>query len=394
MAGVTKHIYDRDIIEIQRMWSKHLKSIADIMPYEYSYTDVIDLLKKYYPYEWKSVEYKKLYYDKKDYYIKRHKGKIRYNMPYAETLIKRNPTYKKLISKEFCEQYNKNFSAEKQREVAESLWRKRKIKIEKVDLKIKNAKEKTQSVTPAFINQMMGLYARKTTSQHDKVYILHELIKYYNPKVIQFLFKLNDTELNIQLRKLAFARLQSLNFQPRLRGQKDMQAPTSNKKRKQYLLKQYPYEKFSLEYTPTELEYRICNGGEQQIKTYDYFISHSSVDSTIVQQLIDNLNASNKNVFCDWISDSDYLKRNLLCEATLKVIEWRLEQSDAVIFVNTKNSYKSIWCKYELNYFYELGKPIYYLTDKDLQDGCYKLKKYDIDAVYDPKYKMINLGVK
>lgn len=58
-----------------------------------------------------------------------------------------------------------------------------------------------------------------------------------------------------------------------------------------------------------------------KIKEYDFFISHSSKDSFSVQKLIVYENQQGNNVFCDWISDADYLKRNLMCDATLRVIE-------------------------------------------------------------------------
>ncbi len=35
-------------------------------------------------------------------------------------------------------------------------------------------------------------------------------------------------------------------------------------------------------------------------------------------------NQQGNNVFCDWISNVDYLKRNQMCDATLRVIEKRL----------------------------------------------------------------------
>lgn len=69
------------------------------------------------------------------------------------------------------------------------------------------------------------------------MYILLELKKYYSFKIIQFFFKLNDTELNKQLRWIAFYHLQSFNYHPRARKQKYMQVHTSNKKRKEYLKK-------------------------------------------------------------------------------------------------------------------------------------------------------------
>lgn len=59
MSGVTKHIYDNDIYSINIMWNKQLKQIEKILPYTYDERIIINLLKKYYPHEWKSVEYKK-----------------------------------------------------------------------------------------------------------------------------------------------------------------------------------------------------------------------------------------------------------------------------------------------------------------------------------------------
>lgn len=78
-------------------------------------------------------------------------------------------------------------------------------------------------------------------------------------------------------------------------------------------------------------------------------------------------------MFCDWINDSDYLKRSLVCESTLKVIEWRLQQSEAIIFVRSEKSVNSIWCQYELNYFNELGKPIYYIDQKDIENKTFRI---------------------
>lgn len=138
-------------------------------------------------------------------------------------------------------------------------------------------------MTPEFIDKMIGLYERKNTSQKDKMYILLELQKYYSPKIIQFFFKLNDTELNKQLRWSAFCHLQSFNYQPRARRQKYMQVHTKNKKRKDYLKKVYSEQKCEIPKTPMELEYRIDNGKEQKIKTYDFFISHSYKDGATVQ---------------------------------------------------------------------------------------------------------------
>ena len=112
MSGVTKHIYDNDIYSINIMWNKQLKQIEKILPYTYDERIIINLLKKYYPHEWKSVEYKKRYYDTKDRYLIRKKGKNRYNMRRAEVLIRRNPKFKQLTSYKYKKEYKNNFNSE------------------------------------------------------------------------------------------------------------------------------------------------------------------------------------------------------------------------------------------------------------------------------------------
>lgn len=94
-----------------------------------------------------------------------------------------------------------------------------------------------------------------------------------------------------------------------------------------------------------------------------------------------------KIYFFGWINDVDYLKRNLLCEATLKVIEKRLEQSKALIFVKSSNSLNSKLCNYELNYFYNLNKPIYIINKENIINGSYGIE-YLVSAWFkDEDYK-------
>ena len=391
MPGVTKRISDHEIRDIISMWSQQIKTILPILPYEYGKEEIITLLKEFYPHEWQSVEYKHLYYKKKDEHIKKHTGRTRHNMPSAFKLLDRVPLFQKILTDGYRSRWRTNFSLDTQKLARQTLYHKRKPKIDKVDKKIAVAKVKTQQVTPDFIGKLIGLYERENTSQKDRMYILLELKKYYNPTVINFFFKLNDTEINSQLRWSAFYHLQSFNYAPRARRQKYISVHITNKKRKQYLKNVYPYETYDIPETPQELEYRINNSKEQLLKKYDYFISHSSKDSMSVQSLIAAENQLQKNVFCDWINDVDYLKRHLVCEATLNVIERRMEQSEALIFVESQNSINSIWCKYELNYFSELGKPIFIVTKENIDAGIFDLQPMKTCWFIDPNYKKLAL---
>ncbi len=391
MSGVTKHIFEHEIRDVISMWSKQLKEIKNILPQSYTEEDIIAMLKEFYPHEWNSVEIKYWYYEKKDRNIKKRFGKKRYNMKRPEQLLRNVAEYKKIMSVQYQNDYADNYSEEKSEKLKRELWEKRKNKIKKIDQKIEKAKFKTQQVTPEFLDQLIGLYERKNTSQKDKMYILLELQKYYSPQIMQFFFKLNDTELNKQLRWIAFYHLQSFNYQPRARRQKYMQVHTKNKNKKKYLREVYPNESYKIPKTPDELEYRIENAKEQKIKTYDFFISHSSKDSASVQKLIQYENQNGKNIFCDWINDVDYLKRHLLCSATLKVLEKRLEQSKGVIFVLSDNSMNSMWCKYELNYFEELERPIYFIKTEDIEKDNFMITPL-IDKWYlDAEYKQLAL---
>lgn len=96
MSGVTKHIYEHKIRDILQMWQKQIKSLLPLLPQYYKESDIIALLKHYYPHEWNSVEYKYSYYQQKDKYLKKRFGKIRYGMKKPERLLHSVSLYKKL----------------------------------------------------------------------------------------------------------------------------------------------------------------------------------------------------------------------------------------------------------------------------------------------------------
>ena len=179
MSGVTKHIFNQEVRDILSMWDCEIKTIEPLLPKEYSSGDIITLLKEFYPHEWHSVEIKYVYYQTKDRYIKRKFGKSRYHMKAPEVLLMDASRCKKILSKEYQRIHFDNYTEESGVLARENLWLKRKPKIERVNQKIEKALSKVQQVTPSFIDQLIGLYERKNTSQKDRRYILLELKKYY-----------------------------------------------------------------------------------------------------------------------------------------------------------------------------------------------------------------------
>lgn len=390
MSGYTKKAYTKDLENIRRDFTSYIKKIINVLPENYDFDTILSLLKEYYPYEYQILDEKYQYYSKRDKSLISRKGKARFFMPTAEVIIKQLGITKKILSDPYKKDYKLKFNKEEQFKNQELLKKNRLPKINKRREKIEKAKLKAQEVEPVYLDALIGLYSKKRTSQMDRVYIFNELKKYYCTKVINFFKRNVQAEYNRQLREMAFYCLQEWGHYAVLRKQKYMRIHTKNKKRKEYF-KNYAYQTFDIKAIPQELEYRIENSKEQRLKNFDFFISHSSSDFKEVQSMIKILNGNCKNVYCDWISDSDYLKRHLVGEATKFVIEKRLEKSDNVLFVRSNKSLQSDWVKYELNYFYSLGKTIFEINIEDIKNGKFEYYLLTDLWFYDENYKDIDL---
>ncbi|BDE82492.1 TIR domain-containing protein [Porphyromonas somerae] len=98
----------------------------------------------------------------------------------------------------------------------------------------------------------------------------------------------------------------------------------------------------------------IYNSQLEQVKEYDLFLSHSSLDSELLLKLKSILNHSNVNVYIDWVSDRNALKRELTNENVPKAIKERLKSSKALLYVHTEASQNSKWMPWELGFFHAL----------------------------------------
>ncbi len=389
--GYTKYDYEKYINALETELEGYVKEVAITLPVGYSVADIIEAVKQYYPFEWRIINERYIECRKADEKLKRLGKKPRYLMSKPEVILADLKIVKELLKDSRLKHYENYIKTSEYQITYNDFVNKRNQIIARRQTKIDKALERTQRMEPLFLDKLMGLYERKNTSMKDRVYILLELEKYYCHKVVSFFKKVAHSELNFQLREEAVRHLLSLGHYAKLRKQKYMQCHVNNKKRKKYLKEIYAKERFDIRAIPQELEYRIDNAKEQKIKNYDYFISHSSSDFLVVQDLIYTLNDKGKNIYCDWINDADYLKRNLVCNATLEVIKKRLEQSKAVIFVDSLNSRRSQWVKYELNYFKSLGKIIYTIGAFDIEEKVFKIEILKDFWFVDKNYENINL---
>lgn len=359
MSGVAKKIFQNELDKLKTGLNRPIKEILKILPKNYTFDDIKSILKEFYYFEYFYLEDFKNYYEKQNERLIKNKKKSRYEFTSINNFLLSFPAIRKAIESSAKKIYNQKYCEETRCINYENLKNEREAKVKKTKEKLEKAKERVQRIEPKFLDKLMGLYLQKNTTQRDRMYIITEIKKYYCKKTICFFRKINNTEYNTQLREEAFFQLQEWGHYIRLRKGKYIVIKTTNKKRKKFIKQVYKKQKTKIELTPKELESKIEESLFQKIKTYDYFISHSSKDFDLVQNLKDHLNSFKKHIYCDWISDDHYLKRTLISEATKMVIEKRLEQSSELIFLDTNNSRNSNWVKYELNYFENLKKPIY-----------------------------------
>lgn len=88
----------------------------------------------------------------------------------------------------------------------------------------------------------------------------------------------------------------------------------------------------------------------KKIKKYDIFLSHSSLDKSLVLTLVELFNEAKYSVYIDWIEDIK-LDRNHVTKNTAVTLKRRMNDSAGLAYVATSNATNSKWCPWELGYF-------------------------------------------
>lgn len=197
-------MYKKFIYETNKEFSTYVESISNVLPYEYDGETIINLIKEFYPFEYQIFDERYRGYVKHDNSLKKIKHKIRFNMAKPNRIILNLDISRKLLDDEYRKEYNRNFNNEIMKKNLEILHEERDPKINKIKSKVDKAKLKTQQMKPDYLDKLIGLYDRKGTTQKDRVYIIHELQKYYSPKIVNFFQRKIHSEYNYQLRYMAF----------------------------------------------------------------------------------------------------------------------------------------------------------------------------------------------
>ena len=84
-------------------------------------------------------------------------------------------------------------------------------------------------------------------------------------------------------------------------------------------------------------------------KTYDIFVSHSSLDKDTVYGLKLSLEEAGFSAYVDWIEDP--VDRSKVTKANAELIRGRMRSSKSLLYATSDNADGSKWMPWELGYF-------------------------------------------
>lgn len=373
MSGRTKRKYMEELIKFNKSLKVPLSTIQSVLPVNYNRNNILNLFKELYTYEWNIIEERYKLYKSKDEFLKKVGKKVRYQPTQPKDYLFELQKVKQMLSQDQRTLHKKHFNEDSRLKKLSELREKSKLRISKINEKAHVAKENIQDIEPIYLDIFIHAYHKKRITTEEKMEIVKELQKYNSEKVLKFFYKLNDSERNTQIRRIAFMHLQSLGKYVRLRkGFKGKQ-------------KSYMTERAKFDMKPIDLLERIKNDSIQNKKKFDYFISHSFEDNELVIQIKNQMNRLNLHVYCDWLNDTDFLKRTYASEYTKIVLKKRIEQSSKVLFLRSKNTndqqnnFFSEWVEMEILYAKKLSKDIECIDL--IQDGKCEFKLFEEEII-------------
>ncbi|WKZ71126.1 MAG: hypothetical protein QY331_07660 [Melioribacteraceae bacterium] len=87
-----------------------------------------------------------------------------------------------------------------------------------------------------------------------------------------------------------------------------------------------------------------------EYKTYDVFLSHSSLDASYILAISEEIKDLGFTVYVDWIEDPALDRKNVNKHTAAKLRE-RMKNSKSLFYATSVNSSDSKWMPWELGYF-------------------------------------------
>lgn len=373
MAGVVKRKYQSETMRLQKSFTRPLNLISEALPAEYDKYLLLTMFKELFPIMWSELIQRYEKYDSKDKFLAKVGKKKRYYHDQPEVFFFNLPKVKHMISNGQRKKHEISFNEKSAQLAYRALLDKANKNKRAHENKMLSTNKDLQLVEPLYIDAFISAYHKKGITVQGKIEIFHELKKYNSGKVIEFFQKLNDSEKNNQIRRMAFEHLQKLGFLVSLR------------KKFKGKVKAYNTERDIFNVSPEDLYQRLESNTVQNKKSFHVFISHSYQDSSLVRQVKSCLNNHGLTVYCDWTSDNDFLKRDLVSDYTKMVLKKRIEQSKSIVFLQTNNAVNakgllsSPWVLMEIEYALSIGKPVYSLNFSNINELFEKIN-FEIDG--------------
>lgn len=359
--GKTKRKHNSELIKFRKTLKRPMINILQIMPEGFSEDMFLSEFKALYAYLWDDICAKAQEYHRMDIGLQKKGFPKRYYFPspnnYLKTIatpfIKNKRLYAEL-----------KVDAEKRNELKIALMQQCEVKQKGRKEKLENNLKYIQTVNPSYSNYYIDTYFKIKHSNpidvDERYAVLVEASKYKSPETIKFLHKVNASERNFHLRNFAFLTL--LKF-----GVKEVRLRKNRKGKKRKGDELIPTQ---IE-TPKDLINHIYNSQLEQMKSYDLFLSHSSIDGKLLLKLKSILNHSNINIYIDWVNDRDALKRELTNADTANAIIERLKSSNALLYVHTDASLNSRWTPWELGFFHALKNKVCVYNPDNIEKAAY-----------------------
>lgn len=217
MAGVVKNKYQSDTRKLQKSFTRPLAIISDALPEEYDRHVLLRIFKEAFPLQWDSLNKRYEQYKSKDNFLVKIGKKKRYYHDRPDVFIFKLPKVKYILSDSQRSKHKKEFNEKNAHSVYESLLNKAKTKNSIHEDKMLSVNRDLQMVDPLYFDVFIASYHKRGITTQEKIEIFQEMKKYNNKKVVVFFQKLNDSENNDQIRKMAFEHLQKLGAFVRLR---------------------------------------------------------------------------------------------------------------------------------------------------------------------------------
>lgn len=351
--SVAERAYFREMKNFSKRFSLPLRKVADIMPLGFSDDDFFSTFKRCFNGLWKEIVDRKNQYDLMDKErIRKHQRPV-YHFPNPDVFLQHRSRTALNIIRTKHRQGHILSDEERLQLRTKYEQRSKKRQVEK-NAELIKIEQYQQLVAPDHTNYFISTYFkirhRHPEDVNTRMRILQEAAKFKCNETVSFLLKVIASERNFHLREFAFRTLQKEFGYPQVhlhRNRKGKKQPGDDVVPK-------------LLDTPESLMAEIQNSqfDLEQHKSFDVFLSHSSVDKKDILRLKTLLNSKNLSVYIDWIEDRDSLRRELTNADTARVIIERIKHTKAVLYVQTESSVLSLWTSWELGYASAIEKKI------------------------------------